>query len=124
MEKKYWAVVAGRVTPDSGTWTDYQRKVPGEPRSEIVDPAHPDAQQAILHYKVLSHNDRFSFLEIELETGRTHQIRLQASAHGHPLVGDELYGSALPFGPATDDTRMRWIALHARRLAFLHPSNT
>jgi 23S rRNA pseudouridine1911/1915/1917 synthase len=50
-----------------------------------------------------------------------HQIRLQASAHGHPLWGDELYGATTPFGPAAALARDRIIALHARRLTFLHP---
>ena len=121
VEKRYWAIVAGQVEPDAGTWTDHMRKVPGEPRSEIVAPQHAEAQQAILHYRVLGRTERTSCLEIELETGRTHQIRLQAATRGHAVLGDELYGSTIPFGPPTDDLRARWIALHARSLSFLHP---
>lgn len=123
VEKKYWTIVQGSVSPDQGTWVDSLRKVPGEARSEIVDASHPDAQQAILHFRVLDRNAQFSFLEIELETGRTHQIRLQCASHGHPILGDDLYGSTIPFGPPTDDVRLRWIALHARHLGFKHPMN-
>ena len=50
-----------------------------------------------------------------------HQIRIQACQHGHPLVGDSMYGSKLAFGPAVESPRDRIIALHARRLTFLHP---
>ncbi len=121
VKKVYWALVARHPAEPSGTWTDYLRKVPGEPRSEVVDREHPEGQLAILHYKTLAKTDAFSWLEIELETGRTHQIRLQASAHGHPLLGDALYGSEVPFGPLTADERARAIALHARTIDFRHP---
>ena len=62
-----------------------------------------------------------ALLEIELETGRTHQIRVQCSSRGLPLLGDELYGSTVPFGPPSADVRQRVIALHARTLKFRHP---
>ncbi|HUE71814.1 MAG TPA: RluA family pseudouridine synthase [Pirellulaceae bacterium] len=65
--------------------------------------------------------DYVSLLEIRLETGRTHQIRIQCASRGHILLGDELYGSQRPFGPPSDDERMRFIALHARSLKFRHP---
>jgi 23S rRNA pseudouridine1911/1915/1917 synthase len=54
-------------------------------------------------------------------TGRMHQIRVQAAARGHPLVGDVLYGSTRTFGPAPESPRDRVIALHARTLTLLHP---
>jgi len=121
VRKTYWALVEGQVASERGTWTDYLRKVPGEARSEIVDRTHPEGQLAILHYQVKAHTATGTWLEIELETGRTHQIRLQCSAHGHPVQGDALYGAQLPFGPETPDERARVIALHARLLAFRHP---
>ena len=119
--KTYWAWVAGQVAEDRGTWTDYLRKVQGEARSEISDRSHPDAQLAILHYEVKARTAAGTWLEISLETGRTHQIRLQTSAHGHPVWGDALYGSPVPFGPPTADERAKAVALHARLLAFRHP---
>lgn len=123
VSKRYGTLVEGCVEPESGTWTDWMRKLPDNPRSEIVTPDHPDAQLAILHYRVIGRSADVSLLEIELETGRTHQIRLQSSAHGHPIVGDFLYGSTRSFGPETNDERARWIALHARSLEFRHPDS-
>lgn len=121
VKKIYWTLVAGHPESESGTWTDYLRKVPGEARSEVTNRAHPEGQLAILHYRTLARTDAGSWLEIELETGRTHQIRLQCSAHGHPVWGDALYGSQVAFGPVTDDERARAIALHARSIDFRHP---
>jgi 23S rRNA-/tRNA-specific pseudouridylate synthase len=63
----------------------------------------------------------FSWLEVQLETGRTHQIRVQASSRAHPVVGDLQYGSAQRFGQQFEDERQRAIALHARQLGFNHP---
>ena len=119
--KKYWAIVAGGLPSESGTWSDWMRKVPDEARSEIVEEAEASAKHAVLHYRVVESSGDLSLLEIELETGRTHQIRLQCGSRGYPIVGDVLYGSEISFGPQTDDLRQRWIGLHARRLAFIHP---
>jgi 23S rRNA pseudouridine1911/1915/1917 synthase len=59
-------------------------------------------------------------LRIKLETGRMHQIRLQAASRGHPIWGDRQYGSPFAFGPPEEDCRLRWIALHAQRIEFEH----
>lgn len=119
--KKYWAMVAGELPSSLGTWTDWMRKVPDEARSEIIDETAEGAKHAVLHYRVIESSGGLSLLEIELETGRTHQIRLQCGSRGFSIVGDSLYGSEVSFGPQTDDLRQRWIGLHARQLAFVHP---
>lgn len=121
VEKVYWACTAGHVTPESGTWTDYIRKIPGEPRAQIVAADDPEARIAILHYRLLGRTEFGSWLEIRLETGRTHQVRIQASTRGWPLLGDTYYGSGVPFGAQFDDERLRAIALHARALTLDHP---
>ncbi|MBN1589107.1 MAG: RNA pseudouridine synthase [Pirellulales bacterium] len=121
VEKVYWACVAGRVVPESGTWRDTLRKIPDRPQAEIVADDHPEGRAAVLHYRTLSHADWGTCLEIQLETGRTHQVRVQAASRGWPVLGDERYGSAAPFGSQFEDARLRTIALHARRLAFRHP---
>lgn len=121
VQKTYWACVEGSPREDQGCWQDAMRKIPGEARSEIVPADHPDAQKAVLHFQVIERLEDCSWLEIQMETGRTHQIRLQCSSRGLPIIGDRQYGSARSFGPAEDDDRRRWIALHARRLAFKHP---
>ncbi len=121
VRKVYWACVAGEVTPAAGTWRDFVRKVPSEARAEVVAADGPDAQVAVLHYRTLDTRPWGSWLEIELETGRTHQIRVQAACRGHPVLGDLQYGSTVPFGPQHEDERLRAIALHARSLSFRHP---
>lgn len=119
--KRYWAWVDGRVVEDTGCWEDSVRKIPDVAQAEVVPPDHPDAKPARLRYRVLARRSDSTLLEIELETGRMHQIRLQAGSRGYPVRGDLQYGSRESFGPETDDGRARWIALHAKSLSFLHP---
>ncbi len=121
VSKTYWAFVEGHVSPDEGTWRDYLHKRHGMAQAEVVDAEHPAAKHAVLHYRVLSRSDEGTWLEIELETGRTHQIRIQAASRGHPVVGDSQYGSVMPFGQQHPEVRDRGIALHARQLGFTHP---
>lgn len=121
VRKKYWACVSGSVMESEGVWRDFIRKIPGEARGEIVPADHPEAREAVLRYRTLGETPHGAWLEIELETGRMHQIRIQAAARGCPVLGDELYGAAIPFGEQHEDTRLRAIALHARVLAFSHP---
>ena len=137
VEKVYRARVAGRVSPDSGTWTDHLRKVYGQPRTEVVAETDPGAQLAVLHYRTVAYDATTdtSELEIKLETGRTHQIRVQSATRGHPVVGDVLYGSTHTFGPApaqptepvtpeaqSHEERSRPIALHAWSITFRDPT--
>jgi RluA family pseudouridine synthase len=121
IEKTYWALVEGEVAPDAGTWQDQILKVPNEARGEIVEPSDPAGRSAVLHYRVIERLAAATWLEIRLETGRYHQIRVQAASRGHPVIGDSQYGSTRPFGPQTQDPRARWIALHSRSLNFRHP---
>lgn len=121
VRKLYWVCVEGRVEPAEGTWSDMLWKVHGQPRAQVVDASHPGAQLAVLRYRTLGQHERGSWLEVELETGRTHQVRIQAASRGHIVIGDEYYGSEIPFGPQHDDIRLRGIALHARQLEFVHP---
>ena len=123
IEKKYWAITEGVIESESGTWIDYMRKIPGKAEAELIEPIHPEAREAVLHFKVLGRFEKCTWLEIELETGRTHQIRLQCSSRGFPLLGDTQYGGTIPFGPQYDDDRLRAIALHSRRMVFVHPQS-
>jgi 23S rRNA pseudouridine1911/1915/1917 synthase len=120
--KTYWACVEGDVSPHDGTWENDVRKLPSVPKVEIVSSHAPLALHAVLHYRVIGRTQHGSWLEIELETGRTHQIRVQSAARGHSVIGDALYGSKIPFGPQHSDERQRAIALHARSLTFRHPT--
>lgn len=121
VRKVYWAVVEGRVEPLQGEWRDWLMKVPDEARSICVPPGTLGAKEARLRYRVLEHGDAQTLLEIELETGRMHQIRVQAAARGWPVLGDVLYGAKRTFGPQAESPREALIALHARSLTFLHP---
>jgi 23S rRNA pseudouridine1911/1915/1917 synthase len=122
VSKVYWAVVEGDVAHDEGTWTDYLHKRHGMPQSIVVEEGDPRGKMAVMRYRVLGRIEGIgTWLEVELETGRTHQIRVQSASRGHPVVGDAQYGSMLAFGQQFEDERLRAIALHARQLGFNHP---
>jgi len=119
--KKYLALVQGTIEAADGRLEDHMRKIPDQAKSEIVAEDHPDAKHASLKYVVRETMEDSSLVEIELLTGRTHQIRLQFANSGHPVLGDALYEAAVPFGEQTVDLRQRQIALHAWRIEFDHP---
>ena len=121
VRKVYWAAVEGDVQPAEGTWEDWLLKVQDESRAERVTAETPNARLARLRYRRLRTVADGTLLEIEPETGRMHQIRVQAAVRGWPIRGDFLYGARLPFGPPAEPPRDRVIALHARSLTFLHP---
>ena len=122
IEKSYWAVVEGVFELPDGRFVDWLGHDDRHRRMHIVGPTLAGAREARLSYRRLGLIDPSSatagspatWLEIALETGRKHQIRLQLSHHGHPIIGDRKYGSRVPF-PAG-------IALHARRLLISHPT--
>jgi 23S rRNA pseudouridine1911/1915/1917 synthase len=119
--KIYWALVEGNVQPDEGTWQDYLHKRHGMAQAIVVPEDDPRGKLAVMHYRVLAHVAAASWLEVQLETGRTHQIRVQAASRRHSIIGDSQYGASLPFGEQFEDERLRAIALHARQLGFNHP---
>jgi len=121
VRKTYWAAVEGFVEPSEGTWTDWLRKISGEARVEIVPENHPEAQHAVLKFRAIGRTEHGSWLELEPETGRMHQIRVQAATRGWPILGDAQYGSQIAFGAQDEDVRRRAIALHARSLTFVLP---
>jgi 23S rRNA pseudouridine1911/1915/1917 synthase len=121
VHKIYWTAVERVVEPLDGTWIDYLHKFHGQPKTAVVEASHVNSQEAILHYRTRGFHQAGTLLEIELETGRTHQIRVQTSTRGHPVLGDEMYGARIAFGPHEEDERLRLIALHARSLSFFHP---
>jgi 23S rRNA pseudouridine1911/1915/1917 synthase len=123
IDKRYWAIVEGEIDPDEGEWIDHIRKIPNEAHAEIVPPDHPEGRKAVLSYRTLDRREGVSLLEIDLHTGRMHQIRVQAASRGFPIIGDEQYGSTQTLGETQEDRRMRPIALHARTLSFDDPSS-
>ena len=111
--KIYWALVEGLVRPAKGEWVDWLGQDERHRRVRVVGPTQPNAKQARLIYRRLNVVEGNSWLEVELVTGRKHQIRVQAADRGHPVLGDRKYGSQRSFPEG--------IALHARRLVIDHP---
>jgi len=109
-EKVYWAEVAGETEPE-GSWQDQLERE--EYTSRVVSP--PGGKSARLSFARMSHTNGTSRVEIHLETGRHHQIRVQFSHRGHPILGDRRYGSELNFADNA-------IALHARQMKIKHPT--
>ncbi len=114
MGKYYLCLVHGVPEPKQGALVHYVKRDLREKRVFVAKKSDPDAVIARLEYRVVQHRDTMSLVECRLLTGRTHQIRVQMAAHGHPLVGDTKYGTArdnraLPFSHQ---------ALYAYRLSF------
>lgn len=113
VEKTYWGAVEGIIHPSAGELVDWLGPDPRHRRMHIVSPSADGAREGRLSYKTLQRINGGTLVEIELETGRKHQIRLQMAQHGFPIWGDRKYGARRPFSPG--------IALHARRLVVAHP---
>lgn len=111
-EKEYLAVIHGSPEAETGTLKDLLLRNKSERKTYVVTEPAKGVQEAILHYQVLDRAEDLSRVRIQLETGRTHQIRAQFSSRGLPLVGDRKYSLL------EDDCE---IALWSYRLAFRHP---
>ena len=107
--KTYWALVKNRPEKTEDTLVHWLRKNPKNNKSTAYPNEVPDGKKAILHYKTLKALDNYMLLEVALETGRHHQIRVQLSSIGSPIKGDLKYG----FDRSNKDAS---ISLHARRL--------
>ena len=110
--KEYLAVVHGAPTEKNGTLRDLLLRNKAERKTYIVDAPGKDVQEAVLHYQTIGEANGMSRVRIQLETGRTHQIRCQFSGRGLPLVGDRKYSTI------EDNCE---IALWSYRLSFRHP---
>lgn len=113
-KKTYWTLVKQLPPKTEDTLIHWLRKNPKNNKSTAYNKEIAEGKRAILHYKILKELDRYYLLEIELETGRHHQIRSQLSSIGCPIKGDLKYG----FDRSNPDAS---ISLHARRLSFIHP---
>lgn len=115
LEKTYWALVQGTPQPAQAQLTHYHAL--DARGANVTATPGPGRKAAVLSYKVLRQlpgTAPVSLVEVELETGRKHQIRLQLAAIGHPILGDRVYGARQPFMPGG-------IALVAKRVRFAHP---
>ena len=113
VEKTYLAVVEGVPAESTAVLEHYLRKDERHRKVHATHDACPDAQLARLEYRTLSAGNGMSLVEVALETGRKHQIRVQLAKIGHPIVGDRKYGSTTLLANG--------IALHAYRLELEHP---
>ena len=113
-KKTYWAVVKNRPPKDQDILVHYLKRNPKQNKSFAHKNEVPDSKKAILEYRILKELDNYFLLEVDLKTGRHHQIRSQLSAIGCPIKGDLKYG----FDRSNNDAG---IHLHARKLEFIHP---
>ena len=115
VHKVYHAVIQGHPDPVEGT---IDAPIGRHPKAEFKFAVMNDGKPSITHYKLLEAFASASLVEVVLETGRTHQIRVHFSAFKHPLLGDTMYG-ADPTLASRMQSERQW--LHAMRLSFLHP---
>jgi 23S rRNA pseudouridine1911/1915/1917 synthase len=113
-KKTYWALVKNEPKQASARLTHWLKKNPKNNKSTAFITEIMGSKKAILEYNIIKKLDNFFLLEIDLETGRHHQIRCQLAAIGCPIKGDLKYG----FDRSNKDAS---ISLHARRLEFIHP---
>ena len=114
--RRYRAVVHGRVKATEGV---VDAPIGRHPRDRVRMAVIPRGKRAVTRYRVLERFSQFSDLDVGLETGRTHQIRVHMASLGHPVAGDDLYGGRA--GRAPLPVRLEGLALHAAELAFVHP---
>lgn len=112
--KIYWAIVEGKVEPKEQRLVHFLRKDSAQNKTIVSENGGDLWQRAELSYKLLENSERYSLLEVELYTGRHHQIRAQLSHIGHPIKGDVKYG-------AKRSEQYGAIFLHARKVSFIHP---
>jgi len=113
--KTYWAVVKNKPKADQGTLVHYHLKDAAQRKAKLFDKEVAYSKKCVLQYKVIADSDNYHLLEIQLETGRFHQIRAQLAKIGSPIKGDVKYGFERP------NENSRSIHLHARKIVFLHP---
>lgn len=114
IRKTYWAVVANRPPEEKGTLTHWLTRDEKTNKARAYDREVPHSKKAILDYELIARSERYYLLEIQLHTGRHHQIRCQLAKIGCPIRGDLKYGA-----PRSNPDGS--ISLHARNLAFEHP---
>ena len=114
IKKTYWAIVQGAPKLPEARLENWLVRNEAQNKSYIAKPGAKEAKQAILSYKTLAKGENYTLLEVNLETGRHHQIRCQLAAIGCPIKGDLKYGAkrSNPDGG---------ICLHARQIEFIHP---
>lgn len=114
IKKTYWAIVKNTPKQEAGTLVNYLVRNEKQNKSYAYNTEKPNSKRAELNYKVIGKSDNYTLLEVNLITGRHHQIRCQLAAMGSPIKGDLKYG----FSRSNPDGS---ISLHARSVEFTHP---
>ena len=114
VKKTYWAIVKNMPPEPEGELVHYLVRNEKQNKSYAYDSEKPGSKKAILHYRLIGRSDNYCLLEVDLKTGRHHQIRCQLAKMGCPIRGDLKYG----FPRSNPDGS---ICLHARRVRFVHP---
>lgn len=114
IKKTYWAIVKNRPPEEEGELVHWLVRNEKQNKSYAYTTEKPNTKKAILHYKLIAASDNYNLLEIDLKTGRHHQIRAQLAKMGCPIKGDLKYG----FDRSNKDGG---ISLHARKIEFIHP---
>ncbi|MEY8685403.1 RluA family pseudouridine synthase [Bacteroides sp. AN502(2024)] len=114
VKKTYWAVVKNKPEEPEGELVHFLVRNEKQNKSYAYDKEVPDSKKAILHYRLIGRSENYYLLEIDLKTGRHHQIRCQLAKMGCPIKGDLKYGSSRSNPDGS-------ICLHARRVRFIHP---
>lgn len=108
LKRRYSAIVEGNIKEDSGTWECALMEMPNLTVVESVD-----GKMAITHFEVYRRSAKYTYINLTLETGKKHQIRVHCKRAGHPVVGDKRYGST--------ENPLRRLCLHARSIELVHP---
>lgn len=114
VKKTYWAIVKECPRELEGELVHYLVRNEKQNKSYAYDKEVPDSKKAILHYRLIARSQNYNLLEVDLKTGRHHQIRCQLAKMGCPIKGDLKYS----FARSNPDGS---ICLHARRISFIHP---
>lgn len=114
VHKTYWAIVGNCPPTEEGELVHWLVRNEKQNKSYAYDKENPEAKKAVLDYKLIGRSERYFLLEVDLKTGRHHQIRCQLAKMGCPIKGDLKYGS-----PRSNPDGS--ICLHARRVRFVHP---
>ena len=114
VKKTYWAIVKGFPKEPEAELTHYLVRNEKQNKTFAYDTEKPNSKKAILSYKLIARSDNYSLLEIDLKTGRHHQIRCQLAKIGYPIKGDLKYG----FPRSNPDGG---ISLHSKKMKFIHP---
>lgn len=114
VKKTYWAIVKECPRELEGELVHYLVRNEKQNKSYAYDKEVPDSKKAILHYRLIARSQNYNLLEVDLKTGRHHQIRCQLAKMGCPIKGDLKYGSVRSNPDGS-------ICLHARRISFIHP---